>query len=89
MLTDLDLSPLSQRGCALDLMISSSLLWTNRPVRMHTELRVHFRVFLALVFIGAAHGLILMPVLLSLLGPPAFGDPSRKSARQQQFTAFQ
>lgn len=30
----------------------------------------YFRVYAALVVLGAAHGLVLLPVLLALAGPP-------------------
>lgn len=31
-----------------------------------------FRVYFSLVILGALHGLILLPVLLALVGPPPF-----------------
>ena len=31
----------------------------------------YFRLYMALVLLGAAHGLILLPVLLALAGPPS------------------
>jgi Niemann-Pick C1 protein len=34
--------------------------------------RVVFKQFFLTIVIGAAHGLVLLPVLLSLIGPPAF-----------------
>ena len=33
-----------------------------------------YRMYLALVLLGAGHGLLLLPVLLALAGPPAFGQ---------------
>ena len=30
----------------------------------------YFRLYMALVLLGAAHGLVLLPVLLALAGPP-------------------
>ncbi len=33
-----------------------------------------FRMYLALVVLAAGHGLVLLPVLLSLAGPPPFGS---------------
>ena len=32
-----------------------------------------FRMYLALVVLAAGHGLVLLPVLLALAGPPPFG----------------
>jgi Niemann-Pick C1 protein len=32
----------------------------------------YFRLYLALVVLGAAHGLLLLPVLLALAGPRGF-----------------
>ncbi|GLI64746.1 hypothetical protein VaNZ11_008113, partial [Volvox africanus] len=34
----------------------------------------YFRLYLALVVLGAAHGLVLLPVLLALVGPPAWQE---------------
>jgi Niemann-Pick C1 protein len=31
----------------------------------------YFRLYMALVLLGAAHGLVLLPVLLALAGPPS------------------
>jgi len=33
-----------------------------------------FRMYLALVVLAAGHGLVLLPVLLALAGPPPFGS---------------
>lgn len=33
-----------------------------------------YRMYLALVLLGAGHGLLLLPVLLALAGPPPFGE---------------
>ena len=33
-----------------------------------------FRMYLALVVLAASHGLVLLPVLLALVGPPPFGS---------------
>lgn len=37
----------------------------------------YFRVYMALVVLGAAHSLVLLPVLLALAGPPALPDSPR------------
>jgi Niemann-Pick C1 protein len=37
----------------------------------------YFRVYMALVLLGAAHSLILLPVLLALAGPPALPEKPR------------
>ena len=37
----------------------------------------YFRVYMALVVLGAAHSLILLPVLLALAGPPALPEKPR------------
>lgn len=36
-----------------------------------------YRMYLALVLLAAGHGLLLLPVLLALLGPPPFGSHPR------------
>jgi len=40
----------------------------------------YFRLYVALVVLGAAHGLVLLPVLLSLIGPPMRGGPAAAAA---------
>ncbi len=37
----------------------------------------YFRVYMALVLLGAAHSLVLLPVLLALAGPPALPEAPR------------
>jgi hypothetical protein len=44
----------------------------------------YFRMYLALVGLGAAHGLVLLPVLLSLLGPETFVQSSWMWGSQQE-----
>jgi Niemann-Pick C1 protein len=42
----------------------------------------YFRMYLALVVVAAAHGLLLLPVLLALIGPPPL--PAKAGAPQRE-----
>jgi hypothetical protein len=39
--------------------------------------RVFFKLFLSILIVGGSHGLVLMPVVLSLVGPAAARDLSK------------
>ncbi|KAL6758348.1 patched family-domain-containing protein [Haematococcus lacustris] len=40
----------------------------------------YFRLYLALVVLGALHGLVLLPILLALVGPPSQAQPAPLTA---------
>jgi len=48
--------------------------------------RVFFEMFLGIVLFGGAHGLIVFPVLLSLIGPTVRRRPSRADDAQQDLS---
>ena len=75
----------------MPLNVRRSLLLAGVSVLAFAQTQIfrvyYFQMYLALVVLGAAHGLLLLPVLLSVLGPEAFTHwklAPRRPERQAQ-----
>jgi Niemann-Pick C1 protein len=67
--------PPDLRGLPLSLLPLSAAYLPTHPQIFEVY---YFRLYAALVVLGAAHGLVLLPVLLLLAGPPSWADTAGK-----------